>query len=262
MNSTEPIRCLSIRQPWAWAICVGEKTVENRGWTTKHRGRIAIHAGANPENLQELKNALSQQPPSGMFALGYIIGTVNLVDIVEYHDRIGCMWAGGPQCWMLEDPILFEDPIPTRGRQSLYRLPEEISDQVAAAKPRPSDAQTREWIKTLRVCEFGEEEPQQPPTAYTEDLGLSPKAAPVDALDWSYANAGLDGTSKNDALKLAKSLLKSGDYLAAATAASQAIFMDSTWKEAYALRITAYEKSGNHSAAQYDRQTLEMLESD
>jgi ASCH domain-containing protein len=39
---------LSIRQPWAWAICAGCKDVENRSWNTKHRGPFVVHAGGHP----------------------------------------------------------------------------------------------------------------------------------------------------------------------------------------------------------------------
>ena len=35
---------LSVRQPWAWALLFGGKDVENRTWSTRHRGRIWIHA--------------------------------------------------------------------------------------------------------------------------------------------------------------------------------------------------------------------------
>jgi len=36
---------LSIRQPWAWLIVHGYKTIENRTWQTAYRGPILIHAG-------------------------------------------------------------------------------------------------------------------------------------------------------------------------------------------------------------------------
>ncbi len=39
------MQALSVRQPWAWLIVAGYKDVENRGWATKYRGRILIHAG-------------------------------------------------------------------------------------------------------------------------------------------------------------------------------------------------------------------------
>jgi hypothetical protein len=41
------LRCLAIRQPWAWAICVGAKDIENRTWKTDYRRTIAIVASAN-----------------------------------------------------------------------------------------------------------------------------------------------------------------------------------------------------------------------
>ena len=39
------MKALSIRQPWAWLIIHGSKDIENRGWPTKFRGRVLIHAG-------------------------------------------------------------------------------------------------------------------------------------------------------------------------------------------------------------------------
>ncbi|GAA3417649.1 hypothetical protein [Streptosporangium vulgare] len=44
-----PIKALSIKQPWAWAISrravtYAGKDVENRTWTTEYRGLLAIHA--------------------------------------------------------------------------------------------------------------------------------------------------------------------------------------------------------------------------
>src|ERR1700736_1093034 len=39
---------LSINRPWVWAILNADKDVENRAWTSKHRGWIALHASAKP----------------------------------------------------------------------------------------------------------------------------------------------------------------------------------------------------------------------
>ena len=38
-------KCLSVRQPFAWAIIKGAKDVENRGQMRKYVGRLYIHAG-------------------------------------------------------------------------------------------------------------------------------------------------------------------------------------------------------------------------
>ena len=37
-------RALTVKQPWASLLVAGIKTVENRTWTTKYRGPLAIHA--------------------------------------------------------------------------------------------------------------------------------------------------------------------------------------------------------------------------
>lgn len=38
------LKALSIRQPWAWLILSGHKTVENRNWATRFKGPVLIHA--------------------------------------------------------------------------------------------------------------------------------------------------------------------------------------------------------------------------
>lgn len=43
--------CLSVQQPWAWAILAGRKPVENRTWLTRHRGLLAIHASRSTTAL-------------------------------------------------------------------------------------------------------------------------------------------------------------------------------------------------------------------
>ena len=46
------MKVLSIRQPYAWLIAIGCKTIENRTWNRKIRGRFLIHASqAKPEKL-------------------------------------------------------------------------------------------------------------------------------------------------------------------------------------------------------------------
>lgn len=40
------VKALTIRQPWASLIAAGVKTIETRGWSTRYRGPLAIHAGA------------------------------------------------------------------------------------------------------------------------------------------------------------------------------------------------------------------------
>ncbi|MBG9730810.1 2-oxoglutarate dehydrogenase E1 [Lysinibacillus sphaericus] len=39
------MKAITIKQPWATLISLNEKKLETRSWLTKHRGKIAIHAG-------------------------------------------------------------------------------------------------------------------------------------------------------------------------------------------------------------------------
>jgi len=45
------MKAITIHQPWATLIALGEKRFETRGWPTKHRGPIAIHAGKKIDEL-------------------------------------------------------------------------------------------------------------------------------------------------------------------------------------------------------------------
>lgn len=73
------VRTLTIRQPWAEWIIAGEKDVENRTWSTSHRGLLGIHAGRSVAALREMG-----LDPAG-FVLGALVGVVELVDIVRNH---------------------------------------------------------------------------------------------------------------------------------------------------------------------------------
>lgn len=39
------MKVITLIQPWATLIALGEKTIETRSWSTNYRGTIAIHAG-------------------------------------------------------------------------------------------------------------------------------------------------------------------------------------------------------------------------
>jgi hypothetical protein len=45
MPQPSRIKALSVRQPWAWAILYGGKSLENRSEPILYRGSILTHAG-------------------------------------------------------------------------------------------------------------------------------------------------------------------------------------------------------------------------
>jgi len=51
------MRALSIRQPWAYLIAIGAKTIENRSWHTPIQGPLIICAGKELAPLDQREDA-------------------------------------------------------------------------------------------------------------------------------------------------------------------------------------------------------------
>ena len=124
-NST--IRCLTIQQPWAWAITAGYKTVENRTWRTSYRGWVAIHAGASDawmtRGLSFLRSLGVATPDN--FDTGCITAVARLCNIAT-PENCDSPYACGPYCWELQNVHPLTRPIRLTGRQGLFLLPKQI----------------------------------------------------------------------------------------------------------------------------------------
>lgn len=102
---------LSIRQPWAWLILNAGKDIENRGWSTRFRGRILVHAAkgmTRDEYVEAIRfamdhcNVAPQKLP--LFAdlqRGGIVGSVEIVDCVSQSES---PWFVGTHGFVLRNP--------------------------------------------------------------------------------------------------------------------------------------------------------------
>lgn len=52
------MKAITIKQPWATLIAVGEKKYETRSWSTHYRGQLAIHAGKTVDKNACMSEAL------------------------------------------------------------------------------------------------------------------------------------------------------------------------------------------------------------
>lgn len=82
------MKAITIWQPWASLIACGEKRYETRGWATKYRGPIAIHAAArepmripHSEELEKF-SALTAIGLWDQLPRGAVIATAELVDVL------------------------------------------------------------------------------------------------------------------------------------------------------------------------------------
>jgi hypothetical protein len=118
--------CLSVWQPWAWAIFHG-KPIENRNWPTPYRGRLLIHSAKNTSEVEEVLRLLQFEfkliPPPGSLIYGCILGFVELHACTWSSTRSTCGW-GAPGCyhWHLRNPVLLDSPIPYRGLQRIFPI--------------------------------------------------------------------------------------------------------------------------------------------
>ncbi|MFL0198307.1 ASCH domain-containing protein [Clostridium sp. WILCCON 0269] len=81
------MKVLTIRQPWASLITLGEKKIETRSWRTNYRGELFIHAGKSVDkeacNEYFIKGALQKHGyTTSNFPTGVIIAKVDLVDCI------------------------------------------------------------------------------------------------------------------------------------------------------------------------------------
>lgn len=135
-DTLPPMRVLTVRQPWAWAIIHSGKDVENRTRSLgPYRGPVAIHAGlgayAKDTAASRLHAAAHGAETPTTLHFGAVIGVVDLVDVhadctemVEGHGHTpACsQWAMPDHHHLvLANPRPLPRPIPATGRLGLWR---------------------------------------------------------------------------------------------------------------------------------------------
>lgn len=157
METITTMKAITIWQPWASLKACGAKEFETRGWKTKYRGPIAIHAAvlfnnSFPKEFSDASHeALRKNLPgfTYMYELprGAIIATAELIgcwEIDSIQEMDGAPWEtgywGDRQIWydVSEQELLFGDwtpgryawefanmrmletPIPAKGKQGLW----------------------------------------------------------------------------------------------------------------------------------------------
>lgn len=123
------MKAFSVAPTWAWLIVTGQKQVENRTWSTRHRGAIMVHANKSQKQDRAARKWCKDRgiEVPDKLPMGAIVGSVEILDVVDYdpellfdefelrHDR----FAFGPKCWILRAATK-STPIPCKGKQGLF----------------------------------------------------------------------------------------------------------------------------------------------
>lgn len=150
------MNALSIWQPHASLLLAGLKPYETRGWRVPAAllgQRIAIHAGKSTSDLEELAEYVHDRRENGapaeeafdryvraILAAGFqrfnemprgcLIGTLVFsaclpAEQIEDHQDFG-HFGPGRFGWRASDAKLLPEPVPFRGMQGFFRVPDEL----------------------------------------------------------------------------------------------------------------------------------------
>lgn len=77
------IRILSVRQPWAYLITAGIKTIENRIWATTYRGPVLIYAAQRPAEtpIHQIERKFRIVVPRDL-RRGGVVGIAGIADVL------------------------------------------------------------------------------------------------------------------------------------------------------------------------------------
>lgn len=143
------MRALTIQQPWATLVAVGEKEIETRGWKPRrHPGEIAIHSGLKKPGAKQVEQPhfLKALLRHGIrsrndLLLGHVIAVATVGDIVATDElteagEIGEQeisfgdFRSGRYGWILTNVIKLPEPVPVKGKLGLWKMDEETARKV------------------------------------------------------------------------------------------------------------------------------------
>jgi hypothetical protein len=149
----DTLYALTLKQPWPVGIANG-KPVENRSWVTHYRGPLALHAGAGMDArdgdrgehavrfVADRTGLPMETVWHGSQLRSAVFAVVDFTDVCSgsrfIHPasplRCGCgAWGASAQRhFLFADVRVLPEPVPCRGRQRLWRLPEDVDAKVRA----------------------------------------------------------------------------------------------------------------------------------
>lgn len=137
------MKAISLWQPWASLWCSPAKIHETRSWPTDYRGWLAVHAAKKVVKVDGDLAEIVDRHCGRMLPYGAFVGIVYLdhclpteLVIREYlrlgkpQDDLVCGdFAPGRWAWRRGHFRQFQAPVPWRGRQGLFTVPDHVVAQ-------------------------------------------------------------------------------------------------------------------------------------
>ncbi len=143
------MKAITIKQPWATLIALGEKRFETRSWQTKYRGPIAIHASKIIDyeacSYPAIREMLIKYGfyNTELIPTGCVIATAAIADCYKVTNDKGSTaettgsfindqeylfgdYTVGRFAWKLEQVQLMATPIPAKGKLSLWEWEQQV----------------------------------------------------------------------------------------------------------------------------------------
>ncbi len=141
-----PRRTLSLRQPWAWLVIHGGKTIENRRWRCNFRGPFLIHASNGCTRSEyEYAVAWAKQvnseliiPRMEALPRGCLVGVATIYGMIEPCSKTGDLlrpckrhpWHMVGQNGLLLKNVYPVPQIKVKGRQRWFDIDDETYDEL------------------------------------------------------------------------------------------------------------------------------------
>ena len=131
----EPMRALTLYQPWATWVADRMKRYETRSWSTPYRGQLAIHAA----KTREYVGKGSPYPLGAVVAVGMVEGVVPTASarynrITDAEIERGD-WTPGRFAWKLTGVKKLTEPVEAKGQRKLWTPDSDLRARIVAALP-------------------------------------------------------------------------------------------------------------------------------
>lgn len=150
------MKALTLTEPWATLVALGEKRIETRSWSTNYRGPLAIHSGKGyPKWAKDLivtspfRESLNGWGWARPFHHGKIIAITSLCDVQPTQNILPDIsdqewafgdYARGRYAWVLGETTFLSFPIECRGALGLWTPPPELEQAIIEGLKASNDA--------------------------------------------------------------------------------------------------------------------------